>query len=205
MISCGSAAAQRASDSRQAMSSGAVLKLTMRMEITLSSSPLSSPLPSGEGKLSPSVVPPSPEEPALSAAKGRGGQGVRTLGGLEETRDGDELPIHRIRSEAELFERDHAKDRLGAGFAEYDDRRLDAAAHPDVDPRHRVEDLTSVRQHERPLVLRHDAQAFQDVPGNPGVGRAGVHCVLDTGLCVWLESTLGEESSVFSCLGAIFG
>src|SRR3989449_2502168 len=35
MISCGSAAAQRASDSRQATSSGAVLKLTMRMEITL--------------------------------------------------------------------------------------------------------------------------------------------------------------------------
>src|SRR5437879_11761123 len=35
MISCGSAAAQRATDSRQATSSGAVLKLTMRMEITL--------------------------------------------------------------------------------------------------------------------------------------------------------------------------
>ena len=32
-----------------------------------------------------------------------------------------------------------------------------------------------VQQHERPLVLRHDAQALQDVAGNPGVGRAGVH------------------------------
>jgi hypothetical protein len=35
MISCGIAAAQRSIDSRQATSSRAVLKLTMRMEITL--------------------------------------------------------------------------------------------------------------------------------------------------------------------------
>src|SRR5207249_2368040 len=144
--------------------------------------------------------------------------------GLEPPGNGDELPIHWIGSAAERFESHHGKDRLGARFAEYADRRLDPAAHPDVDPRHRVEDLASVRQHERPLVLRHDTQAFQDVPGNPGVGRAGVHqgvegleaaagpvthldrhvevphprifhCFLDTGLCVRLESTLGGAES----------
>src|SRR5256886_5524177 len=82
--------------------------------------------------------------------------------GLQPPGNGNEPPIHRIGSEAELFERDHAKDRLGARFAEYDDRRLDAVAHADVDPRHRIEDLTPVGQNERPLVLRHDTKAFQD-------------------------------------------
>src|SRR5437588_565894 len=83
--------------------------------------------------------------------------------------------VHGVGGDPELFQRHHAEDGLGAWLAEDDDRRLHAIAHSDADPRHRVVYLPSVREHEGPFLLRHDAQTFQDVPGNPGVRRSSVH------------------------------
>ncbi len=122
---------------------------------------------------------PSPEEPALSAAKGRGGQGVRTLSGLEETGDGDQAAIHRIGGQPEALEREDTEDRFRARLSEYDDRRLRALADLDLYPRHRISHLASVGQHEGPFLFRCHAELFQDVPRDPRLGGTRVDERLD--------------------------
>src|SRR6266550_106858 len=100
-------------------------------------------------------------------------------GEFQQSRHGDEPPIHDVGREPKLFERDHAEDRLGARLAEYGDRRLHALPEPDADPRHRVLDLPAVSQDERPVLLRHDAETFEHVAGDPRIRGTSVHECFD--------------------------
>src|SRR2546422_645597 len=97
------------------------------------------------------------------------------LNGLEEAGDRDEATIHGIGSQPEAFEREHTEDRFGTWLTEYDDRGLRALADPDLHPRHRVSDLATVSQNERPFLFRHRAQADQHVTRDPRIRGTRIH------------------------------
>src|SRR6266446_7400527 len=113
-------------------------------------------------------------------------------GEFQQSGHGDEPPIHDVGREPELFERDHAEDRLGPRLPEYNDRRLHALPKPDADPRHRVLDLPAVSQDERPVLLGHDADTFEHVARDTRIRGTSVHERLD-----WLEPLPGAVTHLY--------
>jgi len=100
---------------------------------------------------------------------------VSLRGCLEKAGYPQQAVAHGVNGQPELLDGHGAHQRFSSLLTKDGNGGPDSVMQADTNGADGVGDLTTIGQDERPLLFRSNAELVKRVPGDPGIGGAGIH------------------------------